>query len=121
MRSSDRRSSRWAILQHVPYEGAGLIASQAQERGFQIDTRRLYAGDTVPGVDDLRGLTVMGGPMGAGDTDAHPYLEDEVELLAAAVDAGVPILGVCLALSCLPARSAARSTAALDPRSVPAA
>ena len=38
----------------------------------------------------------MGGPMGVGDTEAHPALAAEREWLAAAIEAGVPVLGVCL-------------------------
>jgi GMP synthase (glutamine-hydrolysing) len=38
----------------------------------------------------------MGGPMSAVDFEAHPELEDERDLLAAAVDRQVPVLGVCL-------------------------
>jgi GMP synthase (glutamine-hydrolysing) len=86
----------WAILQHVPYEGPGLIAEQARQRGLRIDLRHLYRGDSIPGVAEVGGLIVMGGPMGLGDLEAHPHLEAELELLAAASTAGLPVLGVCL-------------------------
>lgn len=86
----------WGVLQHVPFEGPGLIAAQAQARGLALDYRHLYRGDPVPRVDEVAGLIVMGGPMGAGDFAAHPHLRDEVDLLAAAVAADVPVLGVCL-------------------------
>jgi GMP synthase (glutamine-hydrolysing) len=86
----------WALLQHVPYEGPGLIAEQARAHGIEVDRRHLYRGDAVPSVEQLSGLIVMGGPMGVGDTDAHPYLSAEIGLLAAAVAADVPVLGVCL-------------------------
>jgi GMP synthase (glutamine-hydrolysing) len=86
----------WALLQHVPYEGPGLIAEQARARGIELDRRHLYRGDAVPSVEELSGLVVMGGPMGVGDTDAHPHLSAEIDLLAAAAAAEVPVLGVCL-------------------------
>jgi GMP synthase-like glutamine amidotransferase len=86
----------WALLQHVPYEGPGLIADQAGAHGIELDRRHLYRGDSVPDVEELSGLVVMGGPMGVGDTDAHPHLSAEIDLLAGAVDADVPVLGVCL-------------------------
>jgi GMP synthase (glutamine-hydrolysing) len=34
--------------------------------------------------------------MGVDDTEQHPYLADEIDLLAAAAAAGKPILGICL-------------------------
>lgn len=86
----------WAVLQHVPFEGPGLIAAQAHARGLELDYRHLYRGEAVPGVDEVAGLIVMGGPMRADDFQAHPHLRDEVDLLGAAVAAGVPVLGVCL-------------------------
>jgi GMP synthase-like glutamine amidotransferase len=50
----------------------------------------------VPSLDELAGLVVLGGPMGVGDVEQHPYLAGEIDLLAAAVAADVPVLGVCL-------------------------
>jgi len=88
--------SVWAVLQHVPYEGPGLIAVQARDRGLELDRRHLYSGDAVPSLEALAGLVVLGGPMGVGDSEAHPHLKAELDLLAAAVAADVPVLGVCL-------------------------
>jgi len=48
---------------------------------------------------DLReaaGIVVFGGDMNADEIDRHPYLAHERELLAHAVETGVPVLGVCL-------------------------
>jgi GMP synthase (glutamine-hydrolysing) len=88
--------SVWVVLQHVPYEGPGLIAVQARDHGLELDLRHLYRGDAVPSLEELTGLVVMGGPMGVGDTEAHPHLAAELDLLALAAAAGVPVLGVCL-------------------------
>lgn len=86
----------WAILQHVPYEGPGLIAGQAEQRGLRLDRRHLYRGESVPGVEEIDGLIVMGGPMGVTDVDVHQHLKAEMELLGTASAAGLPVLGVCL-------------------------
>jgi GMP synthase (glutamine-hydrolysing) len=88
--------SVWAVLQHVPYEGPGLIAAQAHAHGLRLERRHLYRGDAVPRLDELAGLVVLGGPMGIGDTEQHPHLADEIDLLAAAVATDMPVLGVCL-------------------------
>jgi GMP synthase (glutamine-hydrolysing) len=56
----------------------------------------MYAGDALPELDRVGGLVVMGGPMGVDDTDAHPHLAAERDLLAGALQLGLPVLGVCL-------------------------
>jgi GMP synthase (glutamine-hydrolysing) len=93
----------WAILQHVPYEGPGLIAALARERGLAVEQRHLYRGESVPVVEELAGLVVLGGPMGVADLAAHPHLSAEIELLAAASAGGLPVLGVCLGAQLLAA------------------
>jgi GMP synthase (glutamine-hydrolysing) len=83
-------------LQHVPYEGPGLIAEAASRRGLELRLCRPYRGEPLPSPEDLDGLVVMGGPMGVHDTAEHPHLARESELIAAIVRAGRPVLGVCL-------------------------
>jgi GMP synthase-like glutamine amidotransferase len=90
------RSPAWAVIQHVEFEGPGLIAPVAARHCVGLDVHCLYAGDSVPRLDSLGGLVVMGGPMSAGDTPAHPHLAEERALMAEAVEAGLPVLGVCL-------------------------
>ena len=45
----------------------------------------------------------MGGPMGAHDEAEHPWLAGAKRWIAAAVQAGVPYLGVCLGAQLLAA------------------
>jgi glucosyl-3-phosphoglycerate synthase len=55
------------------------------------------AGETLPGsLDAVAGLLVLGGTMSAVDPDQHAWMGPEQALLAAAVEADVPVLGVCL-------------------------
>jgi GMP synthase (glutamine-hydrolysing) len=83
-------------IQHVPFEGPGLIAEVASEQGLELSACHPYRGDPLPAVDGLDGLVVMGGPMGVFDTAEHPHLIAEIELIAAMVHSGRPVLGVCL-------------------------
>jgi GMP synthase-like glutamine amidotransferase len=86
----------WAVIQHVSYEGPGLITEALSEVGQRFEIVRADLGEAYPTVTDVGGLAVMGGPMGVHDEVDHPWLAAERELLAAAVADGLPVLGVCL-------------------------
>jgi GMP synthase-like glutamine amidotransferase len=89
-------ADRWAVLQHVAWEGPGLIASVARRRGLTVDIHRLDLNPEMPRSHDLGGLIVMGGPMGAYETERHPYLEAECNLITEMIAHGRPVLGICL-------------------------
>ena len=57
---------------------------------------RPYAGEGLPDVTAADGLIVLGGSMSATDDARFPWLAPVRGLLAAAVDAGLPTLGICL-------------------------
>jgi GMP synthase (glutamine-hydrolysing) len=87
----------WVVLQHVTYEGPGAIASAIEAAGADMNLVRVGDGDSVPSAEEagsFAGVIVMGGPMGVHDE--LPWLEAERVLLRAAVDAELPVLGVCL-------------------------
>ncbi len=84
------------MLQHVEWEGPGLIATEAQGRGLHTDIRRLDLGAGIPRPDGVEGLVMMGGPMGAYETDKHPFLAAECNFIAELVRRERPVLGVCL-------------------------
>ncbi len=86
---------RLSLLQHVSFEGPGAIADWV-EPGNTLQVVRLDRGDPFPKVDDLDGLIVMGGPMGVGDDQAHPWLRAEKQLIAQALAAERRVLGICL-------------------------
>lgn len=89
------------VLQHAPWERAGLIGRALGDLPVATRTVLDDPAPQLPPVGELAGLVVMGGPMGADDDAAHPGLPAERRLLAAAVDAQVPVLGVCLGMQLL--------------------
>ncbi len=83
-------------LQHVPFEGIGIIESWAKAKGFEISCTRLFTGEALPTIGSFDWLVVMGGPMGIYDHEVHPWLAEEKQFIKEAIDAEKTILGICL-------------------------
>ena len=101
-------ADRWVVLQHVPFEGPGLIAPAIERAGGRVEVRRMDLGDAIPSTDEVAGLVVMGGPMGALDDAAHSHLMAERALLRACVEQDIPVLAVCLGAQLLAAALGSR-------------
>ncbi len=85
------------VLQHAAPEGPGLIAEALAAKEVETSIVRLDHGRPLPErLGDAAGLVVMGGPMGVGDEAKFPFLAAEKRLIREAVEAGRPVLGVCL-------------------------
>jgi len=83
-------------FQHVPFEGLGSIGSWLESRGASVTGTRFFKECTLPAVNDVDLLIVMGGPMSVNDESVHPWLKDEKRFIKEAIARGKPVLGVCL-------------------------
>ena len=83
------------VVKHVPFEGPGMIAQWAEERGFSL-TEQLALTEEFPELAAGDLLVLMGGPMAADDHVGCPWLVAEKASTAHAAAKGVCILGVCL-------------------------
>jgi len=86
---------RLHAIQQVAFEGPGLIADWAAERGHTITTS-LASDAAYPACDDVDFLVILGGPMDADDEAANPWLHDEKHYVVECIAAGRAVLGVCL-------------------------
>lgn len=87
------------VLEHTAAAGVSAFASVLDGRARSLPWRRVDvpAGEPLPDhLDAVAGLLVMGGTMSAVDPSAHGWMGPELDLLRRAVDAEVPVLGVCL-------------------------
>lgn len=102
------RTRRVLVLTHAPWEGPGLVADALAD--LPLERRSVVDDDApdLPAPRHLAGLVVMGGPQGADDDDRHPGLAAERRLLAEAVAADVPVLGICLGMQLLAVALGAR-------------
>ncbi|HSJ71876.1 MAG TPA: gamma-glutamyl-gamma-aminobutyrate hydrolase family protein [Acidimicrobiia bacterium] len=87
---------RVTVIRNDPYVPPGHLARVCRERGHDVDVVALDAGESLPPIGSVSAIAVLGGEMGAYDTDIHPYLETEKSYLADAVERGIPVLGLCL-------------------------
>ncbi|HPK53621.1 MAG TPA: gamma-glutamyl-gamma-aminobutyrate hydrolase family protein [Smithellaceae bacterium] len=83
-------------FQHVPYEGLGNIAAWIQTRGCQLSATRFYTDDSLPQLEEIDALIIMGGPMGAYDDKKYSWLTKEKRFMREAINAGKKVLGICL-------------------------
>ena len=84
------------VWQHVPFEGPASIRQWAERRGLLVECVPVW--QAAPSLPDAQTklLVVMGGPMGVHDTAEYPWLVAEKARLREVIDAGMPVLGVCL-------------------------
>ena len=99
---------RWIVLQHVSWEGPGAIRTEAQKQGIALDVCRIDMGNCLPAPDEVKGLIVMGGPMGVYESERYPFLVEECKLIAEVVRRGQPVMGVCLGAQLLASALGAR-------------
>ncbi len=83
-------------LQHVPFEGLGSIENWLKDKGYNISATHLYQSAEFPNVNDLDLLIIMGGPMSVNDEAELPWLIAEKQFVRNVIEAGKPVLGICL-------------------------
>ncbi len=102
--------SRTAIaICHVVFEDVGVWRDTLVEEGYGLSY-------VEAGVDKLAAeallsadlLIVLGGPIGVYETDAYPFLVEEVTAIRRRLESNRPILGVCLGAQLMAAALGAR-------------
>ena len=92
-----RNMKKILIITHDRNEGPGTLATFLETTGADMQAVRLYEGDNL--TDDPRSfdaIVSMGGPMSVHDEELHPFLGKEKAFLRTAIEANIPVLGICL-------------------------
>lgn len=84
------------VLQHVPFEDIGSIAGWLEARRATVAYTRFFDNPTLPLLDGLELIIVMGGPMSVNDEVLFPWLRREKDFIREAIEKGIPLLGICL-------------------------
>ena len=107
---------RLLSIQHPKADAAGTFAVAARAAGVVYDQWCPGVGQPAPadpaGYD---GIVVLGGEQNVGDAPRLRYLQDEIALIAAALERGQPLLGVCLGAQLLVAAAGGEVVRVSDP------
>ncbi|MGD0097971.1 MAG: glutamine amidotransferase [Terracidiphilus sp.] len=107
--SADNKTRQALVLSHIVFEDLGTFEATLRARGFKIES--VLAAEAPHPLDKAQTcdlLIVMGGPMGVYEQDKHPFLKDEIALIAERLAARKPALGVCLGAQLMAAALGAR-------------
>jgi len=107
--ASPRPIKKCLAVRHVAFEDLGLLGPLVSSRGYgvryhdagvqPIDAETLSAPDL---------LVVLGGPIGVYESEAYPFIANEIAAVGARLAAGKPTLGICLGAQMMAAALGAR-------------
>jgi len=84
------------VLQHSSINTLGTIEEYAKTKNYRLESTRFYETISSPELDTFDLLIIMGGPIGVYDYKENPWLRDEKTFIKQAIEAGKPVLGICL-------------------------
>lgn len=99
---------------HSPDAGPELFAEVLAEDGHELVEWDIRAQGRPPLESDA--VMVFGGDQNVGEEDRYPWLEDEYDLLRGWVEAGTPLLGICLGAQTLAYATGARVARSAEPQ-----
>ncbi|MFN3404880.1 MAG: type 1 glutamine amidotransferase [Cytophagaceae bacterium] len=83
-------------LRHVQFEGLGTIKEWAKVPENKLTATKFYEDNKLPFVDLFDVLIIMGGPMSVHDEKLYPWLKQEKQLIARAIEKRKKVIGICL-------------------------
>jgi GMP synthase (glutamine-hydrolysing) len=99
------------IVTHLADRADGVVGDCLREAGCATIERNPGDREPLPALHDISGVVSLGGRQSATEVARDPFLTVEVGLLAAALERGVPVLGMCLGAQLLAVAAGGRVTA----------
>src|SRR5436305_1218026 len=84
-------------FQHVAFETPATILEWIDQHDHSINYTYFFEKDhTLPVLEEVDCLLVMGGPMNVDEEEKFPWLKEEKQMIRQAIDAGKKVIGICL-------------------------
>lgn len=96
------------MLHHIDPPMAGHALTVLSKAGLELAECHVFGGQELPRIEEIDGLVIFGGRESVRDLDEHPPLAAECDLIGRAVQAEVPVLGLCLGSQLLARSQGAR-------------
>jgi len=96
MNASPPTPIRVQVFQHVPFEGLGHLEPWLRNAGCTLSTTRFFESDSLPEMDAVDFLLVLGGPMSVKEEAVYPWLAAEKGFIRQFIQMDKPVLGICL-------------------------
>jgi GMP synthase-like glutamine amidotransferase len=85
------------VFEHTPSETPARLGAALRDQGHRLRVVELHEGDSLPpDLDDVHGILALGGPMNVDQQQEYPSLYSEMELIRAAHEREIPVIGLCL-------------------------
>jgi GMP synthase-like glutamine amidotransferase len=108
---------RLLVVENDSSAPVGRFGDWLIDAGAELELRRAQHGDPLPAeLDGYAGLVVMGGSMDALADEVAPWLPQLRGLLAGAVAAELPVLGICLGAQLLAVATGGRVSLGTAPQ-----
>jgi GMP synthase (glutamine-hydrolysing) len=83
-------------VRHAPNIPLGIISDVLSVERVTWRHHDCWTDETLPDVEDIAGMIVLGGKMKVDELDEYPYLGTLRDFTREAIEAELPVLGVCL-------------------------
>jgi len=90
------KKTKVVAIQHLAFEDLGSFEAVLREQDMDITHLQAGVDDVSQALAQADIAVVLGGPIGVYETDAYPFLLDEIEALRLRMLARKPTLGICL-------------------------
>ena len=83
-------------IRHVAFEDLGVFCDVFREEGITFEYWDCERPRDEAAFLDAELAVVLGGPIGVGDVERYPIVQEEISLVKKRLEAGLPLLGICL-------------------------